>query len=135
MPSKEYSDILRVLLILVFGTPKDSGFDLIGYSHADFAGCRNIRKSTSDSCQFLGDRLISWFSKKQHSVSTSTAEAEYIAAGSCCVQILWMRNQLLDYGLSLSKIPIFCDNTSATFITENPVQHSKPSILTSSTIS
>ena len=62
-----------------------------------------IRKSTTGTCQFLGDRLISWFSKKQHSVSTSTAEAEYIAAGSCCAQIFWMRNQLLDYGLISQK--------------------------------
>ncbi|KAL8090068.1 hypothetical protein AgCh_039509 [Apium graveolens] len=61
--------------------------------------------------------------KKQNSVSTSTVEAEYIAAGSCCAQILWMKNQLLDYGLHVDKISIFCDNTSA--ITENPVQHSR----------
>ena len=81
--------------------PKDSRFDLICYSDADFSDSRIDRKSISGSCQFLGDRLISWFSKKQHSVSTSTTEAEYIAAGSCCAQILWMRNQLLDYGLNL----------------------------------
>ena len=49
---------------------------------------------------------MSWFNKKQHSVSTSTAEAEYIAAGSCCAQVLWMRNQLFDYGFKLKKIPI-----------------------------
>ena len=67
---------------------------------------------------------MSWFSKKHHSVSTSTAEAEYIAAGSCCAQIQWMRNQLVDYGLQLEKIPIFCDNTSAIAIIENPVHHS-----------
>ena len=58
-------------------------------------------------------------------MSTSTAEAEYIAAGSCCAQILWMRNQLQDYGFVLNKIPIFCDNTSAIAITNNPVQHSR----------
>ncbi|KAK1365049.1 hypothetical protein POM88_040610 [Heracleum sosnowskyi] len=105
--------------------PKDTGFDLIGYTDSDFAGCKIDRKSTSGSCQFLGRRLVSWHSKKQHSVSTSTAEAEYIAAGSCCAQILWMRNQLRDYGLLLTKIPIFCDNTSAIAISNNPVQHSR----------
>ena len=105
--------------------PKDTGFDLIGYTDSDFAGCKIDRKSTSGSCQFLGRRLVSWYSKKQHSVSTSTAEAEYIAAGSCCAQILWMRNQLRDYGLLLTKIPIFCDNTSAIAISNNPVQHSR----------
>ncbi|KAL8147667.1 hypothetical protein AgCh_005113 [Apium graveolens] len=64
--------------------PRESDFKLIGYSDADFAGCKIDRKSTSGSCQFLGGRLVSWYSKKQKSISTSTAEAEYIAAGSCC---------------------------------------------------
>jgi hypothetical protein len=105
--------------------PKDTGFELVGYTDSDFAGCKIDRKSTSGSCQFLGKRLVSWYSKKQHSVSTSTAEAEYIAAGSCCAQILWIRNQLQDYGFVLNKIPIFCDNTSAIAITNNPVQHSR----------
>ena len=68
--------------------PRDSGFDLTGYSDADYAGCRIDRKSTTGTCQFLGNKLVSWFSKKQNSVSTSTAEAEYIAAGSCCAHIL-----------------------------------------------
>ncbi|KAL8156757.1 hypothetical protein AgCh_001747 [Apium graveolens] len=105
--------------------PRESGFDLIGYSDADYAGCKIDRKSTTGTCQFLGNKLVSWFSKKQNSVSTSTAEAEYIVAGSCCAQILWMRNQLFDYGLTVDKIPIFCDNTSAIAITENPLQYSR----------
>ena len=69
--------------------------------------------------------MVSWYSKKQHSVFTSTAEAEYIAAGRCCAQILWIRNQLNDYELVLNKISIFCDNTSAIAISNNPVQHSR----------
>ena len=105
--------------------PKDTGFNLVGYSNADYAGCRVDRKSTSGSCQFLGSRLVSWYSKKQQSVSTSTAEAEYIAAGSCCAQVLWIRNQLRDYGLVLERIPIMCDNTSAISIVSNPVNHSR----------
>ncbi|KAL8132932.1 hypothetical protein AgCh_008421 [Apium graveolens] len=104
--------------------PRESDFKLIGYSDADFAGCKIDRKSTSGSCQFLGGRLVSWFSKKQKSISTSTAEAEYIIVGSCCAQILWMKNQLLDYGLTYFKIPIYCDNQSAIAMTGNPVQHS-----------
>ena len=105
--------------------PKDTRFNLVGYSDADYAGCRVDRKSTSGSCQFLGSRLVSWYSKKQQSVSTSTAEAEYIAAGSCCAQVLWIRNQLRDYGLVLERISILCDNTSAIFIVSNPVNHSR----------
>src|SRR5919202_809639 len=105
--------------------PKDSGFELIGYSDSDFAGCKIDRKSTTGSCQLLGNRLGSWSSKKQHSVSTSTAEAEYVAAGSCCAQILWIQHQLADYGVIATKTPIFCDNTSDIAITNNPVLHSR----------
>ncbi|KAL8123132.1 hypothetical protein AgCh_011212 [Apium graveolens] len=104
--------------------PRETNFKLIGYSDADFAGCKIDRNNTSGSCQFLGGRLVSWFSKKQKSISTSTVEAEYIAAGSCCAQILWTRNQLLDYGLKYSKIPIYYDNHSAIAMTGNSVQHS-----------
>ncbi|KAJ9566525.1 LOW QUALITY PROTEIN: hypothetical protein OSB04_002491 [Centaurea solstitialis] len=104
---------------------KDSGFDLIAYSDSDFAGCKLDRKSTTGGCQLLGGKLVSWTSKKQNSVSTSTAEAEYVAAGRCCVQVPWMRNQLQDYDIKLSKILIYCDNTSAIAIANNPVLHSK----------
>jgi len=58
-------------------------------------------------------------------VALSTAEAEYIAVGSCCAQTLWMKQQLSDFGLNLSKIPLLCDNTSAINLTKNPVQHSR----------
>ncbi len=104
---------------------KGSSFDLIGYSDADFAGCRIDRKSTSGTCQLMGNMLISWFSKKQTSVALSTAEAEYIAAASCCAQVLWMKQQLEDYGLEFANIPIKCDNTSAINLTRNPVYHSR----------
>ena len=103
--------------------PRETDFNLVGYSDSDFAGCKIDRKSTSGSCQLLGGRLVSWFSKKQKSISTSTAEAEYIAAGSCCAQILWMKHQLQDYGLSYTKLPIYCDNQSAIVMTGNLVQH------------
>ncbi|XP_075473885.1 secreted RxLR effector protein 161-like [Primulina tabacum] len=105
--------------------PKDSSLNLVGYSDADYAGCKVDRKSTSGSCQFLGERLISWASKKQTSIATSTAEAEYLAAGNCCSQMLWIQQQLKDYGIQATESPIFCDNTSAIAITFNPVMHSR----------
>nr|XP_043625487.1 uncharacterized mitochondrial protein AtMg00810-like [Erigeron canadensis] len=105
--------------------PRDSNFDLVGYSDSDYAGCMLDCKSTSGGYQLLGARLTSWSSKKQHTVSISTAEAEYVSAASCCAQMLWMKHQLVDYDLEYSKIPIMCDNTSAIAITHNPVQHSK----------
>ncbi|GJV25029.1 hypothetical protein Tco_1377724 [Tanacetum coccineum] len=75
--------------------------------------CQNSRRSTSGSAQFLGDRLVSWSSKKQRSTAISTTEAEYIAMSGCCAQILWMRSQLKDYGFLFNKIPLYCDNKSA----------------------
>ena len=64
-------------------------------------------------------------SKKQNNVALSTVETEYISAGSCCAQILWMRQQLSDYGLMLDHIPIRCDNTSAINLSKNPILHSR----------
>jgi hypothetical protein len=104
--------------------PKGSTFDLIGYSDVDYAGCKIERKSTSGTCQFVGRSLVSWASKKQNSVALSTAEAEYIAAGHCCAQLLWMRQTLRDYGYKLSKVTLLCDNESAIRMADNPVEHS-----------
>ena len=72
----------------------------------------------------LGRSLVSWSSKKQNSVALSTAEAEYIAAGACCVQILYMKQTLIDYGIVLEKVPLLCDNESVVKLANNPVQHS-----------
>nr|GEY46563.1 hypothetical protein [Tanacetum cinerariifolium] len=78
--------------------PKESPFDLVTYSDSDYGGATQDRKSTTRGCQFLGRRLILWQCKKQTIVATSTTEAEYIAAASGCGQVLWIQNQLLDYG-------------------------------------
>ncbi|KAK6146445.1 hypothetical protein DH2020_020314 [Rehmannia glutinosa] len=95
------------------------------YSDSDYAGNIDDRKSTSGSCQFLGDCLVSWFSKKQNCVSLSTAEAEYISAAFCCTQLLWMKQTLADYKCSFENVPIFCDNISAINIAQNPVHHNR----------
>ncbi|XP_057997750.1 secreted RxLR effector protein 161-like [Hevea brasiliensis] len=98
--------------------PKCDTFDLVGYSDSDFAGSRLDRKSTSGTCQFLGHALVSWRSKKQTSVTFSTAEVEYIAAGSCVAQILWMKQQLEDFAIKVDHVRIRCDNTSAINLTK-----------------
>ncbi|KAK6125842.1 hypothetical protein DH2020_040410 [Rehmannia glutinosa] len=103
--------------------PKNEIFCLKGYSDSDYAGNIDDRKSTSGSCQFLGDCLVSWFSKKQNCVSLSTTEAEYISAAFCCTQLLWIKQTLADYKCSFEKVPIFCDNISAINIAQNPVHH------------
>nr|GEW33307.1 hypothetical protein [Tanacetum cinerariifolium] len=79
--------------------PKDSPFKLVAYSDSDYAGASLDKKSTIGGCQFLGCRLISWQCKKKTVVATSSNEAEYVAAASCCAQVLWIQNQLLNYGL------------------------------------
>ncbi|KAD3067056.1 hypothetical protein E3N88_34936 [Mikania micrantha] len=98
---------------------------LVAFSDSDYAGCKLSRKSTSGGCQFLGNCLVSWQSKKQTSVATSTAEAEYIAAASCTSQILWLQSQLLDYGIKELKTALLMDSASALCIVKNPVQHSR----------
>jgi hypothetical protein len=70
---------------------KGSTFDLLGYSDSDYAGCKVDRKSSTGTCQFLGRSLVSWSSKKQNLVALSTVEAEYVAVGACCAQVLWMK--------------------------------------------
>ncbi|GJT93086.1 retrovirus-related pol polyprotein from transposon TNT 1-94 [Tanacetum coccineum] len=72
--------------------PKDSSFALTAFADADHAGCQDTRRSTSGSIQLLGDRLVSWSSKRQKSVAISSTEAEYIALSGCCAQVLWMRS-------------------------------------------
>ncbi|GJX70741.1 retrovirus-related pol polyprotein from transposon TNT 1-94 [Tanacetum coccineum] len=86
---------------------------------------KDTRRSKSGSAQFLGDKLVSWSSKKQKSTGISSTEAEYIALSGCCAQILWMRSQLTDYGFTFNKIPLYCDNKSAIALCCNNVQHSK----------
>ena len=73
----------------------------------------------------MGEKLVSWSSKKQDCTALSTAEAEYVSLSACCAQVLWMRTQLTDYGFTFDKIPMYCDSKSAIAISCNPVHHSK----------
>ncbi|GKF54432.1 hypothetical protein Tco_0161342 [Tanacetum coccineum] len=91
---------------------KDTGMSLTAYEDADHAGCQGTRRSTSGSAQFLGDKLVSWSSKKRKCTAILSTEAEYIALSGYCAQILWIRSQLTDHGFQLIKIPLYCDNKS-----------------------
>nr|GEZ38421.1 hypothetical protein [Tanacetum cinerariifolium] len=103
-----YHGMIGTLLYLTSNRP-DLQFAICTY--ADHVGCQDTRCSTSGSMQFLGDRLVSWSSKRQKSAAISSTKAEYIALSGCCAQILWMRSQLIDYGLRFNKIPITMDIT------------------------
>ncbi|GKC28368.1 retrovirus-related pol polyprotein from transposon TNT 1-94 [Tanacetum coccineum] len=131
-PTKKHLEAVKRVFRYLQGTinmglwyPKDTAMALTAYADADHAGCQDTRRSTSGSAQFLGDKLVSWSSKKQTSTSISSTEAEYIAMSGCCAQILWMRSQLSDYGFAYNRIPLYCDNKSAIALCCNNVQHSR----------
>ncbi|GJZ82124.1 hypothetical protein Tco_0647118 [Tanacetum coccineum] len=92
---------------------------LTAYADADHAGCQDTRRSTSGSAQFLGDKLVSWSSKKQKSTAILSTEAEYISLSGCCPQILWMRSQLTDYGFQFNKIPLYYNMSVIAFCCNN----------------
>nr|GEY79611.1 retrovirus-related Pol polyprotein from transposon TNT 1-94 [Tanacetum cinerariifolium] len=92
---------------------------------ADHAGCLDTRKSTSREIQFLGDKLVSWMSKKKDYTAMALAETKYVMLSASCAHVMWMRTQLKDYGFNYNKIPLYCDSQSAIAISCNPVQHSR----------
>ncbi|GKD05736.1 retrovirus-related pol polyprotein from transposon TNT 1-94, partial [Tanacetum coccineum] len=107
------------------GTPMTTKHLDADLSDSDHAGCLDSRKSTSGGIQFLdGDKLVSWSSKKQDCTSMSSAEAEYVSLSAYCVQVLWLRTQLINYGFHFNKIPMYCNSKAAIAISCNPVQHS-----------
>ncbi|XP_015168560.1 uncharacterized mitochondrial protein AtMg00810-like [Solanum tuberosum] len=121
---KEAKRIMRYLkgtqdLVLFY--PTGDSFDLIGYVDVDYAGFLIGRKSTSGMAHFLGSTLISWGTKKQNYVALSTAEAEYVVVASCYAQLLWIKQQLEDFGVLTNTIPLICDNTSAMNMAKNLV--------------
>ena len=89
---------------LVLFYPAGDTFDLVGFADADFAGYQVYRKSTFGMAHFLGSSLISWGTKKQNSVSLSTAEPEYVEAAACCSQLLWIKQHLED--INIKAIPL-----------------------------
>nr|GEY88972.1 putative ribonuclease H-like domain-containing protein [Tanacetum cinerariifolium] len=95
------------------------------FSDSDYAGASLEKRPTRGGCQFLGSRLISWQCKKQTVVANSTTEAKYIAASHCCGQVLWIQNQMMDYGYNFMQTKIHVDNESAICVIKNPVYHSK----------
>ncbi|GJX84591.1 retrovirus-related pol polyprotein from transposon TNT 1-94 [Tanacetum coccineum] len=104
---------------------KNSGFELTGFSDAEYAGCKDSFKSTAGGTQFLGEKLVSWSSKKQNCTAMSTAKSEYVSLSACCAQVLWMWTQLTYYGFYFNKISIYYDSKSAIAIFCNPIQHSR----------
>nr|GEY83187.1 retrovirus-related Pol polyprotein from transposon TNT 1-94 [Tanacetum cinerariifolium] len=125
---KEVKRIFRYLKVTIdmgLWYPKDSSFELIAFSDANHAGCIDTRKSNYGGIQFLGDKLVSWLSKKHDYTAMSSAKAEYVALSASCAQVMWMRTHLKDYGFNYNKLPLYCDSQSAIAISCNPGQHSR----------
>nr|GEU93182.1 uncharacterized mitochondrial protein AtMg00810-like [Tanacetum cinerariifolium] len=127
-PTEKHLKEVKMIFRYLWGTvntglwyTKDSCFEVTGFSDVDYAGCKDTFKSTSGGAQFLGEKLVSWSSKKQDCTALLTAEAEYVSLSACCAQVLWMRTHLTDYGFNFKKIPIYCDSKSAIAISCNLV--------------
>ncbi|GKE33854.1 hypothetical protein Tco_1453176, partial [Tanacetum coccineum] len=103
---------------------KDSPFKLKAYTDSDYEGASLDRKLTG-GCQFLGRRLISWQCKKQTIVANSTTKVEYVAAVNCYGQVLWIQNQMMDYGFNFMNTKIHIDNEITISVIKNTVAHSR----------
>ncbi|GJW49018.1 ribonuclease H-like domain-containing protein [Tanacetum coccineum] len=99
---------------------------LVGYTDADWAGCPSTRRSTSGYCVFLGDNLLSWSAKRQHTISRSSAEAEYQGVANVVAETAWVRNLLRElHSPLMTATLVYCDNVSAVYMSANPVQHQR----------
>ncbi|GKC93103.1 ribonuclease H-like domain-containing protein [Tanacetum coccineum] len=100
--------------------------DLVAYSDADWAGCPTTRRSTSGYCVFLGNNLLSWSTKRQPTLSYSSAEAEYRGVTNVVAETCWLRNLLRELHTTLSfDALVYCDNVSAVYLSCNPVHHQR----------
>ncbi|GKA70389.1 putative ribonuclease H-like domain-containing protein [Tanacetum coccineum] len=131
-PKVSHLHVVKRIFRYLKGQPKlglwyarDSPFDLETFSDSDYAGASLDRKSTTTGCQFLGKKLISWQCKKQTIVANSTTEAEYVVAANCRGQVLWIQNQMLDYGFNFMNTKIYINNESTICFVKNLVFHSK----------
>ncbi|GJS84899.1 putative ribonuclease H-like domain-containing protein, partial [Tanacetum coccineum] len=131
-PKTSHFNAVKRIFRYLKGQPKfglwylrDSPFDLEAFFDSDYARASLDRKSTTGGCQFLGKRLISWQCKKQTIVANSTTEAEYVPAANCYGQVLWIQNQMIDYGFNFMNTKIYINNESTICIMKNPVSHSK----------
>lgn len=101
-----------------------SAYDLVAYSDVECAGCPDTRRSTSGYAVFLGDNLISWSSKRQHTVSRSSTEAKYRSVANAVAEVTWLCQLLQELHFCPRRSTmVFCDNISAIYLSTNPVQH------------
>ncbi|GJQ94001.1 ribonuclease H-like domain-containing protein [Tanacetum coccineum] len=132
-PREPHFSALKRILRYVQGTLdyglqlfSSSTLDLVAYSDADWAGCPTTRRSKSGYCVFLGNNLLSWYSKRQPTLFLSSAEAEYRGVANVVAETCWLRNLLRELHTPLSSATlVYCDNVSAVYLSCNPVQHQR----------
>ena len=132
-PREPHLAALKRILRYVRGTLEfglqlyaSSGSSLVAYSDADWAGCPATRRSTSGYCVFLGNNLLSWSSKRHHTLSHSSAEAEYRGVANAVAETAWLRNLLWELHTPLMTATlVYCDIVSAVYLYANPVQHQR----------
>ncbi|XP_022013855.1 uncharacterized mitochondrial protein AtMg00810-like [Helianthus annuus] len=132
-PREPHFQFLKRILRYLKGTlehglllSKSSSTELTAYSDADWGGCPDSRRSTSGYCGYLGSNLISWSSKRQSTISRSSAEAEYRAVANTVAELSWVRNLLLELHVPARHASlIYCDNISAVYLSDNPAQHQR----------
>jgi hypothetical protein len=132
-PRDEHMNALKRIIRYIQGTIRfglhlfpSSIDDLVSYTDADWGGCPDTRRSTSGYCVYLGDNLISWSSKRQPTLSRSSAEAEYRGVANVVSESCWIRNLLLELHCPVRKATlVYCDNVSAIYLSGNPVQHQR----------
>jgi hypothetical protein len=117
---------IRGTLDLCLLVRPSSQIELVVYSDADWVGCPDTRRSTSGYAVFLGDNLVSWSSKRQNTVSRSSAEAEYRAVANVVAEAAWIRQLLNELHSPLPKTTlVYCDNISAVYMSSNQIQHQR----------
>ena len=136
-PRVEHMATLHRILRYVRGTInhglqlyKSSITSLSFYTDVDWDGCLDTRCSTSGYCVFMGDNLVSWSSKRQPTISKSSAEAEYCGVANIVSETCWIRNLLLELHYPIpTAILVYCDYVSAIYLYGNPVIHQRTNIL------
>ncbi|GJS16931.1 ribonuclease H-like domain-containing protein, partial [Tanacetum coccineum] len=132
-PREPHFSALKRILLYIRGTMpyrlqlfSSTTSSLVAYSDADWAGCPTTRRSTSGYCVFLGNNLLSWSSKRQVTLSRSSAEAEYRGVANAVAETCWLLNLLRELHTPLSTTTlVYCDNVSAVYLSSNPVQYQR----------
>ncbi|CAN1840048.1 Retrovirus-related Pol polyprotein from transposon RE1 [Linum perenne] len=132
-PHNSHWQHLKRALRYLQGTPTlgihlsaNTSHHLLCFTDADWGGDSVDRRSTTGYVIYLGSNIISWSSRKQKTVSRSSTEAEYRALATAASEALWLQSLLHEIGFPATRPPnIWCDNLSATYLSANPVFHSR----------